>query len=569
MRKLLFFITLAVLIIMFIPWLGETLFNTKGEPREAIVAVSMIQSGNYILPESCGTDIPYKPPFLAWLIVAASWLTGGVTEFSSRLPSAIATILLAMGGYCFFRRHTRDYNDIVAIVTTIVTVTAFEVFRNATVCRVDMVLTACMVGALYMMYNRWSVLNRPGVSVWAILLMSCAVLTKGPVGMALPCLVMWVFYLLRGENFLKSTWTLAVMGILSLVLPAIWYWAAAQQGGERFIALAIEENFGRMTGTMSYESHENPFYYNFITIIAGMAPYTLLALFSIFAIRKRRERSLGERKTGVRNMEPITLFSIVSVAVIVIFYCIPKSKRSVYLLPVYPFLAYFVTLLILWLVRRRSLALNFYSFIIGLLALTVPAILIGVHCMDITHLLAGQKPDTVVFVNGLREAPLTWISWIFIILSFVAGIMIFIIMARGGKGTLIASAFAATVIMYLNFSATAFPAILNTKSDYTLACVINRLQPEGNVYGFISSHHLLRYYTAGFYTGDRIKPFNDEVSIPVDGIYMLAGEKDINDFNEKYGSLLSIQPVYTSTRKSCDTRQITTIYKVTKNRSDN
>ncbi|MDE6495491.1 MAG: dolichyl-phosphate-mannose--protein mannosyltransferase, partial [Duncaniella sp.] len=105
--------TLLVLVVMFVPWLGDTLFNTKGEPREAVVAVSMINSGNYILPESCGGDIPYKPPFLAWLIVAASWLTGGVTEFSSRLPSAVATILMAMGGYCFVRKYSRDFNDII------------------------------------------------------------------------------------------------------------------------------------------------------------------------------------------------------------------------------------------------------------------------------------------------------------------------------------------------------------------------------------------------------------------------------------------------------------------------
>ena len=68
MRRIFFFITLLVLVVMFVPWLGDTLFNTKGEPREAVVAVSMINSGNYILPESCGGDIPYKPPFLACLL---------------------------------------------------------------------------------------------------------------------------------------------------------------------------------------------------------------------------------------------------------------------------------------------------------------------------------------------------------------------------------------------------------------------------------------------------------------------------------------------------------------------
>ena len=42
-------VLLLVLIVTFIPFLGEALYNTKGEPREAIVAVSMFQQGDYIL----------------------------------------------------------------------------------------------------------------------------------------------------------------------------------------------------------------------------------------------------------------------------------------------------------------------------------------------------------------------------------------------------------------------------------------------------------------------------------------------------------------------------------------
>ncbi len=72
------FLAAAVLLL---PWLGETLFNSKGEPREAIVAVSMLESGNWILPVSYGADIPYKPPFVAWIIAAFAWLfNGGVVN---------------------------------------------------------------------------------------------------------------------------------------------------------------------------------------------------------------------------------------------------------------------------------------------------------------------------------------------------------------------------------------------------------------------------------------------------------------------------------------------------------
>ena len=99
-------IILILLALTFLPWLGCSPFNTKGEPREAIVAVSMLDSGNWILPESFGADIPYKPPFLAWCIALLSLLSGGVTEFTSRLPSAIAVIAMGVATYKFFKRSS-------------------------------------------------------------------------------------------------------------------------------------------------------------------------------------------------------------------------------------------------------------------------------------------------------------------------------------------------------------------------------------------------------------------------------------------------------------------------------
>ena len=60
----------GLLLVTFAAFLGQTLFYSKGEPREAVVALSMLQQGNWILPVSVGDDIPYKPPMLAWIIAA-------------------------------------------------------------------------------------------------------------------------------------------------------------------------------------------------------------------------------------------------------------------------------------------------------------------------------------------------------------------------------------------------------------------------------------------------------------------------------------------------------------------
>ena len=90
-----------------------------------------------------------------------------------------------------------------AAVMAAVTLTSFEVLRAAVACRVDMVLTACIVVGLYQMYllrENFSTLRAVGT----VLLLSGAVLTKGPVGALLPCLAMGIFCLIMRDNFFKT-----------------------------------------------------------------------------------------------------------------------------------------------------------------------------------------------------------------------------------------------------------------------------------------------------------------------------------------------------------------------------
>ena len=101
-KSSLFLLLLIISTLTIIPYLGLTNFHTKGEPREAIVAVSMLQTDNWILPVNNGGDIAYKPPFFHWCIAALSLPTGEVTEFTSRLPSALAVIIMTAMCFLFF-----------------------------------------------------------------------------------------------------------------------------------------------------------------------------------------------------------------------------------------------------------------------------------------------------------------------------------------------------------------------------------------------------------------------------------------------------------------------------------
>ena len=89
-KKIAFWFIALLSVLVLVPFLGETIFYSKGEPREAIVAYTMLESGNWILPMNYGVEIAYKPPFLYWTIAVISSILGGVSEFSARLSSALA-----------------------------------------------------------------------------------------------------------------------------------------------------------------------------------------------------------------------------------------------------------------------------------------------------------------------------------------------------------------------------------------------------------------------------------------------------------------------------------------------
>lgn len=539
--------------ITFLPFLGETLFNTKGEPREAIVAFSMLDQNEWILPVSCGGDIPYKPPFLAWLIAIISSVTGAVTEYTSRLPSTLSMIAMVAVGCRFFALRS---TPTIALFSSLITITSFEVERAAMACRVDMVLTAFIVMAIYTLYCYFERRS----SIWrlllAILFMSCAVLTKGPIGMLLPCLVMGVFLLIRGRRFLPTFLRLSAIGLLSLIIPALWYIAAYFQSPE-FLDLVIEENFGRFTGTMSYDSHVKPVYYNFITVIAGLAPYTLLLIFALLVVRLNGVKSsfatLWQR---IRTMEPHRLLPLVAIVVIFTFYCIPESKRSVYLLPIYPFLAYFIAELAVFLSRRAPRILSAYGTVIAALSLAVAALFLtiklGLIPTDIFH--GRHAAENQAFLTSLATRPLGY-RWIWLILAIFAAIGFFRFRAAGRPlHTFLATIFT-TLALYWTMFAIYQPAVLNAKSDLPIARHIASVAPQGPVYSYIDDP-FLRFYTINFYLGDRVKLF--EAERPDSGL-IIIGDRDLEKFSSRNPDVI-LDPIYHSPTRSCDHRQPVTLY---------
>lgn len=535
-----FTIVCVIAVMLTVPFLGLTDFYSKGEPREAVVAYTMVEHGNWILPINNGGDIPYKPPFFHWCIALFSLLQGHVSEFTSRLPSALALVAMSVGGFVFFAKRK---NANMALLATLLSLTAFEVHRAGINCRVDMVNTAFMVGTLFLMYQWWE--RGKHTMPWlAILCMSGATLTKGPVGMLLPCAVMGVFMLTQRESLWSTVWRLGLTALLSLVLPLCWYYAAYLQGGDEFLRLVKEENIDRLLGKMAYESHENPFWYNFLTLITGWLPYTLLFVFSLFVLPWKRFSKSGFMQS-VRRAEPMQVFVWLAFGIILFFYCIPKSKRSVYLLPCYPFMAWLMAQYVVWLVANRLSAVKAYAWLMSVLGvvLSVAFVVLKTGMVPDTLFHGKHAADNIAMLHALESISLSPSHLLFALLPAAVGVATIMTLLKKDdalRNRVVWLSLSVVVALFLALDSTFQPTVLNTKADKPLAPQIEQRFDMTKMYSYMSSP-MLHFFSLNFYLGDRIQQF--EKVKPEDGVLMIP-EDDVEEFKKTVGRGYCLQRVW-------------------------
>lgn len=530
---------LIICAVTLLPFLGVPDFNTKGEPREAVVSLSMIEQSNWILPVNNGGEIPYKPPFFHWLIAFFSLFNGGhVNEYTSRLPSAIALMAMTFATLSFFRRQ---YGNKTAFAIALVAFTTFELHRAAMNCRVDMVLTALTVGAIMLLF-RWGCNNLRGIPWWAILLMSCGTMTKGPVGILVPCLVVGIYLLLRGVKFFKAFFPILFAGIASLILPSLWYIAAYSYGGQEFLDLVIEENFGRMTNTMGYDSCVNPWYYNVFTLLGGFIPWTLAAFMGLFILPWKNLKDIRltglytRLKSEIRNMNTVALLSLTATIVIFLFYCFPQSKRSVYLMPLYPFLSLFVTEMMLRIYSRRGSLARAFGDIVAAIAIALPVLEIIIIFGLIPESIFGtgrHAEQNIAMLHALRHLNGV-MAWISLCVSPVLAIAWWSGLRRANATGLTINISFVTLGIYISLAGAYQPAILDTRSARPVAQQIEKIAPvdEGNLYEFISEGEFaagdpLHFFELNFYLNDRIHNFLKD--LPDNG-FLIITDKDADDY---------------------------------------
>jgi 4-amino-4-deoxy-L-arabinose transferase-like glycosyltransferase len=261
-----------------------------------------------------------KPP-LIYLTTASSFKIFGPSEWSGRLPSALAALLVLFILYFWGRRAISEKAGLGAALVWATSVFPAAMGRTA---NTDMMLSASMFlvgfGVFFAIEGRRKLL----FGIIAGVGMGLALLSKGPVGMALPLIAAFL-YLTLSCSWKRAPWgAMGIAFVTALVIALPWYLAVEARRPGYIYHFVFVENFGRFSSDQEFHDKTSPLFYVPI-LIGGLLPWTafLVPTFS----RWRESADIGTKTH---------LFAAIWGIFIVAFFSISGTKLISYILPAFP-----------------------------------------------------------------------------------------------------------------------------------------------------------------------------------------------------------------------------------------
>lgn len=296
------------------------------EPRRAIIAQEMIDTGEWFVPRLMGAPYLAKPPVFNWLIALCAIPDGDVDESAARLPSVVSVFGIALIVYLLGRSVV---NRQAALLASLMFITCGLVLEKGSMAEIDMNFTFWVTASLAFLFRAYSS-ERKSAADWplAYFFLSVASLTKGP-----PALLFFVAGLGSLAWLHRSLKPLAVkshlLGLVVFGIPiALWLLAVHRDVGlNALLETAYSETIAR-SGSMSLLNPISWLVYPGELFLAFL-PWSLFLLLAIPAYRMDPATSRTR----------LTRFALLCTLGSVVLFSFSPGKAARYLLPVLPLLA--------------------------------------------------------------------------------------------------------------------------------------------------------------------------------------------------------------------------------------
>ena len=329
---------LAVSAALTLPNLGVSSLWDVDEGVNAEAAREMRDAGTWVVPTFNFQLRTAKPALLYWL-QRTSYAAFGVSEWSARLPSVVAAWLTVLLTYELARRM---FGRPTGLLSGLVLASAVEfcVLAHAATPDATLLLFTVLTYSAF-----WVGHENGGRRWWVPTAAACglAVLTKGPVGVALPGLVILLYFAWNRER--RRLWDRRlVWGVLAgLLVAGPWYGlVTAETRGAWAKAFFLDENVNRALTPL--EGHRGPVVYHAAALFVLFAPWSVFLGAAVWYGWKgsRAAPSPPVATGGLSAPEPghrPYRFLVCWFAAYLVFFSLVSTKLPNYVLPLYPAIA--------------------------------------------------------------------------------------------------------------------------------------------------------------------------------------------------------------------------------------
>ncbi len=315
-------IYLGLFLVSFISYLLFSHLVPITDPVESnyvLTAKEMVVSSDWLSPRIYGNVWFDKPVFFYWL-TAIAFKAFGFSDLAARLVPALFAGVGVVMVYWFLTKTTSQG---AALLGALVMGTSLEYVLLAKFVITDMVLFVFNNAALaffYLGYTSVDDTKRWYFPMYAS--MAFAVLTKGPVGLLLPGLVMLIF--IGGQRNWAELRKMSIPAgiLLFAVITLPWYAAMYFNYGSDFVNTFFGVH-NYLRATVSEHPKDNVIYYYVAIFLLGMLPWSPITLKAIVA----------GCKDGYLRKSSLWLFSSIWASVYFIFYSLMATKYLTYTFP--------------------------------------------------------------------------------------------------------------------------------------------------------------------------------------------------------------------------------------------
>lgn len=301
-------------VVCYMTFNGSIAVTDPVESNYALTAKEMVQSGDWLSPRIYGQYWYDKPIMIYWLI-ALCYKLFGINEFAARLPSGIFSSVSVVFLYWF---TNKVYNRQTAWLAALVLATSLEFWILARLIITDAALFFFNSVAMACLYLGFKEQKR----CWYLLAYAAAglaVLTKGPVGILLPGLTIFIYIIVTRQWQLFGKLQLLMGFAVFLLTAAPWYVLMYYEHGQEFINTFFGlHNYLR--ATVSEHPDDNVFYYYLVLFPVSLLPWSGLLVKFLKDIRREVNADLE-------------CYLLVWPGVMLLFYTMMATKYLTYVFP--------------------------------------------------------------------------------------------------------------------------------------------------------------------------------------------------------------------------------------------